>query len=277
VKISESMRFPHPVLWSQTHDFDADSRFGFAIGSDIGIDEEQEGLISLKTTVELLNADLQSQHKAGRIAIGLNVVCEETYFSEMRPCALGEREHQFRGHMLCGTVSLRPIAWAIAEFRLSDCLTVTPEFRSIQIQALPGTIVAVGDAIEISVGSDKHAPLASIFELVHMASLDRWRYSVVLEGDLIQIIAGTDAHRTIASLRGTNGGRSQLLNGVYLPALQRVIDELKRPDFDASARRWSKVLVAKLVHAGIEVSSVDSLEVAQRLMNDPLQRWKPEE
>ena len=107
--------------------------------------------------------------------------------------------------------------------------------------------------------------------------MDQWRFCVELESDLIRILAGSDAHSTIVALRATNAGKAQLLNGVYLPALQRVIEEFKRSDFDASARRWSKVVDAKLVSAGIDPSSGDSLEIAQRLLNDPLQRWRTEE
>ncbi len=276
MKVNEDMRFPHPVLWHQTQDYPPDSRFGFAVGSTVEV-AEHDGVVDISAEIELTNDDLASAVSAGRVELGLNVVCEATYLSEVQTCAIGTVRHRLQCGGLSGTVTARPIAWVVKPFLFSDFSSVADEFRMAPIQAAPGMVAAIGEPFQFTVGSDKHAPLATIFELSLAPQLERWRFLIQLDGEFVSIQAGPDAHKTIAALRGTGTGRGQVLNGVYLPVLQRVIDELKRPEFDASARRWSRVVAAKLAHAGINSASVDALEAAQLLLNDPLQRWRMEE
>jgi len=273
MRILDDMLFPHPVLWSQNNGF----RFGtFGFGEMIDVIESVDG-VTIHLDMEFQNSDIERLSSEGRLGLGVKVQCEETYFNDVLPCIRGPFELRIVGRKLAGRWTLRAIAWLTGPVRLSDLKTMDAEFETGGPDLQPGTVIAIGDERTFFSGQEKHAPLESVFELVLDESLPVGRYSVSFEDDRIQLLAGHESHPIIAELRGTRQGRASLLNGVYLPVVQRILEEMKQPGADHSGKRWFRVLSAKLIERGISISGLDTLDAAQQLLKEPLQRMRAEE
>lgn len=273
MRILDDMLFPHPVLWSQNSGFRTGT-FGF--GERISVVEAADGA-TIDLEVNLDNSDLERLLSEEGLGLGIKVQCEETYFNHVQACVRGPSQLRVVGRKLAGRWTLRAIAWLTAPLRLSELTTVDAEFETGGSDLQPGTVIAIGDERAFFSGQEKHAPLESVFELVLDQSLPAGRYSVSFDDDRIQLLAGHESHPVIAELRGTRQGRASLLNGVYLPVVQRILEEMKQPGSDHSGKRWFRVLNAKMIERGMSINSLDTLDAAQQLLKEPLQRLRAEE
>ncbi len=271
MKVSDRMRFPHPVLWEATEDFQS-GRFGFK-GFRV---EEGNGRVVVESEIELENGDLERLLADGGMAIGVDVVCRDTYFASVVPGTLGRFSYDFDGAELSGDVVFRPMAWATRALELSGLSTIDSSFWNAPVSVRAGSLLALGSSERCSIGRDKLAPLASVFELQLAAELEPGRFDVSLDEDRIGIRAGVEAHQIVASLRGTRDGQVGALNGVYLPVVCCVIEEM-RGNTDHSGKRWFRVISAKLSELGIDVANADPLDTAQVLLREPILKMRPSE
>jgi hypothetical protein len=271
MKVNDRMRFPHPVLWKAAADFKSGS-FGFKRFRV----EERDGRVVIDADIELANQDLERLLEDGALAIGVDVACRDTYFASNVPGSPGPFTHEFSGEELSGDVVFRPMAWATRALELSGMVTIETSFWDAQVVVCTGAVLALGSPERCSIGRDKLAPLASVFELQRSDELAPGRFDVTFDEDLVGIRAGADAHQVIASLRGTREGRVGALNAVYLPVVCRVMDEM-RGNTDHSSKKWFRVISAKLTTLGIDVENADSLETAQILLREPILKMRPSE
>ncbi len=273
MRILDDMLFPHPVLWSQNNGFQSGT---FSFGAKPSVHEAETGAtIGLELVLE--NGDLERLMEQQRLSLGVKVQCEETYFNDVLPYIRDRTELKIVGRKLAGRFTLRGVAWLTSPVLLSELETRDPEFDAGGPDLPPGTVIAIGEEFAFFSGQEKHAPLESVFELVRDEALPAGRYAVSFDDDRIQVRAGRTSHSVIAELRGTRGGRASLLNGVYLPVVQRILEEVKQPGEDHSGKRWFRVLRAKLIELGISEVNLDTLDTAQQLLKEPLQRMREEE
>lgn len=273
MRILDDMLFPHPVLWSQNSGFRAGT-FGFGERPSV-VDAADGTTIDLEVILD--NGDLEHLLSEGRLGLGIKIQCEETYYNDVLPCVRGPSQIPVGGRILAGHWTLRAIAWLTDSLRLSELKTMDAEFEPGGSDLQPGTVIAIGDEQSFFAGQEKHAPLETVFELVLDESLPAGRYSVSLDDDRIHLLAGQESHSVIAELRGTRQGRASLLNGVYLPVVQRILEEMKQHGSDHSGKRWFRVLNAKMIERGMSINSLDTLDAAQQLLKEPLQRLRAEE
>ncbi len=266
MKINSMMRFPHPVLWSETNDY---SQGAFAI--DIGVSENHvTGRVHLKCNVTVTEPDIHSRCTAGEAAIGLFIVCLDTYYNRLVEIPLRGGDFAIEPGQLRGQVILRPIIWSKEQFSDFASPYIHGEFGAGPFTFNKSMVLAVGDESIIDVGAEKLAPIAAIFALVLDDSIPEGQVAIQTDEDKIQIFAAIKTHEWITQARNTADGKAILLNSVYLPAVMAVLDTMQSQDPVHEDKRWFRVFRAKLTTLGLSVDTDGILETAQALLKSPL-------
>lgn len=270
MKIDPKIRFPHPVLWAETHDFLA-GEFAVKLSITEAIDT---GSLRLAYNIVLDESNVRALMESGRARAGVYVTCRETYFNELKPLSLDGGQLEIPGGRLKGRVVLRPLVWSsenISNFRSPN---LHPEFGVDGWSFPKGAILALGDETNIDVGREKLAPIESIFTLSRNDEVPENQIRIQLDGEKIAINAPSQTHEKIDRLRGSRAGKIFLLNGIYLPAVMDVLSYLRDDSGIYEGKRWHRIFMAKTGHLGISLENGDILEGAQKLLASPFKRVK---
>jgi hypothetical protein len=268
LKVSDQMRFPHPVLWDVTDDYASGE---FKTGP-ISVEERIDtGEVTLSYSLELRQPDILELIQQGRARAGFFISCGDTYFSRLIPTDALTGDIRIVSGELSGRVVLRPFVWAtqgIPDYRPS---ALHREFAESPYIVSLGTVLAIGDAATLQVGRDKLASIASIFQLAEDNRVPPFQVALQLDGDRISINAETATHKLLNQMRSRKTASAVLLNSVFLPAVMSVLTTLRQDSNIYEGRRWYRVFTAKMDHLGINIK-VDPLQAAQKLLESPLQR-----
>ncbi|MCL4850425.1 MAG: hypothetical protein KJZ78_03475 [Bryobacteraceae bacterium] len=267
MKIDEAMRFPHPVLWTRTTDY-LKGEFSIVLTK---IEEEiSSGRVKAVCAVTVAEQRLAGFLEAGAAVVGVFVTCLETYYNELIRIEANGGGIDIPPGLLRGQVIFRPIIWAATTIPDVGSTNIHPEFGRDALSLARGSILALGDVTVISVGSDKLAPMGSIFDLSLNDGVPRNQVAVQTEDEKIKILACAETLGRIQLLRNTVPGRALLLNSVYLPVVMNVLNSLRDDPTVYDGRRWYTVFSAKLDHMGIKIENADLLKLAQDLLKSPL-------
>jgi hypothetical protein len=273
VKFSEQMRFPYPVLWSNTDDY-VSGEFETTVGE---IRERLDtGSVAIDLTIGLEQKEIASLLASGAAKSGVFVTCLSTYYNTLVELPVGGGRLDMRPGLLKGDVRLRAVVWStspVASFSSSD---LHPEYGADTFTFPASTIIAVGEEIVIDVGRDKLAPVASIFLLSRNDEIPPDEIRVDLESDRINVMAASATYDKLHALRGTREGQAVLLNSIYLPAVMNVLSALSGDRARHEGKRWYEVVTAKAVHLGLDIDNAEPLDGAQRLLMSPFKRISAE-
>jgi hypothetical protein len=268
VKISEQMRFPHPVLWDVIDDYAGGA---FNTGP-ISVDERIDtGEVKIGYSLELTQLDILDLIQQGRARAGFFVTCGDTYFSRLIPRDQLSGEILIPAGELSGRVVMRPFVWATQAIVGYHPKVIHGEFSGSPYELTLGSVLAIGDTAVIHVGRDKLASIASIFMLAEDDKVAPYQIALQLDGDRISINAQRDTFRLLNEMRGRKTASAVLLNSVFLPAVMSVLTTLRRDSSVYEGRRWYKVFAAKMDQLAV-TSNTDPLEAAQKLLESPLLR-----
>lgn len=266
MKLDDSTRFPHPILWSVTGDFSA----GTFSASEIRVEEDLiSGSVTLQVRLDISHPDFLKLIRTGKAQPGVIVECSETFFSQLYRLPSTGGPVALEPGAVSGRVSIRPAIWTklpIEDFAPRD---LHSEFSIESIAMEPGALIAIADEQIIEVGRQKLAPIETIFALSLDEQVPPGEYRADVESECITIRAAAKAHEDISGMRNGGDGRSVLLCAVYLPVLMSVIECMQDGDSEMEGRRWYKVLTAKANALGIELTSCEPLEAAQMLLKAP--------
>jgi hypothetical protein len=268
MKITDEMRFPHPVLSHATADF-LSGEFNFSFEVE---ERPSDGRLRLSYECDVTEPEIQGMASGDTARLGLFVTCLETYFNKLVLLTLGKGQLEFPGGLLNGRVVLRPVLWTERFLDKWRPANIDPEFGKDPMSIAPHKLLGLGDEFVINVGRDKLRPLETIFTLAVSEEMPEGRIGIDLEADRIRIIVGKKTHESINLYRGSTIGRPILLNGVYLPAVMEVLRGLASDRQLYEQRRWYRPFVAKCEHLSIDLSDPSLLEDAQKLLSDPYRR-----
>ena len=268
MRIDDRMKFPHPVLWSATADY-RERHFGVSLN----VEESAEtGRVVLNYAMTLDEPALEKLLADGIASTGLLIACPETYLSQLLPVTFGTGSVDIAAGRLRGRVIIRPVVWASRGIDGFNSAALHAEFGQGPHTFGSADILGIADEAVIYVGHEKFARMESIFTLCRDDAVAQNQIALQIDGDTIQIRTPGPTFDKIHRLRGTEHGRSILLNGVYLPAILDVLAELREAGTAFEGRRWHRVFTAKTVHLGIDVTKADLLATAQQLLQSPLGR-----
>jgi hypothetical protein len=266
MKIDTMMRFPHPVLWSETTDY-AEGE----VSAEIEIAENPTtGKVALKCGATLTEGGIRSRCDSGQAMFGLSVVCLETYFNRLFNLPLSGGDIGIEPGLLRGQVLIRPIIWANDAIEGYSSKNIHDEFGKAPLNFEKSTVLAIGDETVIDVGAEKLAPIGSVFALALENGIPDGQVAIQTEEAKIEILASSSTLEWIAQMRNTVSGKAILLSSVYLPVVMAVLDTMRSKDPVHEDKRWFRVFRAKLTQLGLSVESPDLLEVAQALLKSPL-------
>ncbi|WP_439486120.1 hypothetical protein [Blastomonas fulva] len=265
MKLSDDMRFAHPVLTPETGDF---SEGIFSLETEV---EEilATGKVSIRYNIELTETSVRELVENGLASVGIFVRCGDTFYSDLRELGWPEGKVEFEKGSLLNRVTIRPVIWLSQPLPEWKPDNVHPEF-TLPLQLAAGDILAFDDEQVLSVGQAKLAPMESIFALVASPSQPEGQLSVKLDDEKITIIAGEQTFKMINALRHSLA-KAAVLSSVYLPAVMEVLDALRDNPEAHENRRWKQPFAAKCTVANIDYQS-SLLENAQTLLEMPLRR-----
>lgn len=273
MKIDETTRFPHPVLSMVTGDY-PDSEFSL----DISVAERTKtGKLEIEFQEKITESKIADLVTTGKAAIGMFVICLETYYNKLVPLDLKERKIVFDAGVLKGRVILRPVIWANDNVTGFESDSLHEDFADINWRFSRGSILALGLEQIIHAGQDKLAPMETIFALVQSEELKDGEFRIGLDSDKIKIFASPNTYNRAHLLRTTRDGKVQLLNGLYLPVVMEVLLNLKDSGGSYENRRWFRIFTAKCESLGIKPEAVELFQDAQRLLKYPFNRINFEE
>jgi hypothetical protein len=260
------MRFPRPVLWSNTDDYAS----GTFSAPDIKVAERLDtGEVRLTCSLTVSQPEIRDLLTRGQAQAGVFVTCLDTYYNELQPLPPDGGMVRIAEGKLKGRVTLRPVIWSRAPVSDFKSASLHAEFGDGGIDFPQATILALADEVVISVGREKLAPIESIFQLCRNDDVPPDQIALQLDGETIDIMACEATYKKIHSMRGSYPGRAVLLNSIYLPAVMNVLGVLREDGVQYEDRRWKRIFMARLDHLGIDVASAEPLESAQRVLVSP--------
>jgi hypothetical protein len=102
MKLTDSMRYPHPVLSEFSSDY-VTGEFRCSFLQQM----TAEGELKLTADLALNSRDLQALVDSQKASVGYFVVCRRTYFNVLQQVPLGQSERFFDGSKLFGAVAIR--------------------------------------------------------------------------------------------------------------------------------------------------------------------------
>jgi hypothetical protein len=268
MKITDNMRFPHPVLWSRSGDY-VNGEFGAQLEL---VESLKTGHVTIQCTLSLAETHVRSLVSSGKAQAGLFISCLETYHNVLVPVAFPTDRIEVPGGFLRGRVIVRPIAWALSVLDDIPPENLHPEFAGNQYSIDKATVLALGEEQVIHVGQEKLSRMESIFSVVPDDEVSENQVAILLDNEKIEIRADAKTVEKIFHLRGTHFGRVLLLNSVYLPAVMQVLAALQEDAGMYESRRWYRIFTAKTDHLGIRLTDSDVLEAAQEILKSPFGR-----
>ena len=268
MKLTENMRYPHPVLSEYSSDYTTgEFRCNFTHQM------TTEGELKLSAELALDSKDLQSLVKSQRAATGYFVVCRRTYFNFLQTVPLGKSEKFFDASELFGTVTIRPAVWTLTRVDNFVSSLVHEEFGGA-VTLAKGSVIALGPEFKFSVDKKRFKPFESIFELAEDARVEPGTVSVDPLRERITILAEPKTYKDLAGMRDMTAGKSILLNAVYMPAIMDVLALLQSGETSLMGKSWFRVFKAKCDELGIDPSTqkLSPLTVAQTLLKAPLKK-----
>ncbi|WP_170755612.1 hypothetical protein [Ruegeria lacuscaerulensis] len=263
MKIDASSHFPHPVLCDGNGDF----RNGeFEI--EIQVHETIGAEIELEYEIKLTEKDLNSLREQGIVKAGAFIRCRDTFYSELKEAENLKGTWHLDNSLLFGEVEIKPLIWLEKDLRDWSSSGFNEEFGET-ISVARSEVIGIGADASFNIGKDKLKRFESIFELVEAQDVEKGTVKIDLSTDAIQIRVAPELFRTVHQMRNRKMFEPVLLNGIYLPVIMEVLDNLN----DSSSfedKSWHRVFIAKCQHLGINTEDPVLLENAQKLLASPI-------
>jgi hypothetical protein len=267
MRVTESSRFPHPVLSPNSGDF-ATGEFDLRLAV---IETPSTGALTIEHDTVLSEPAVRKLVESGRAVVGCFVRCDDTYFTELRRLSWPRGKSDFVPGTLLNRVTLRPLIWLEDDLPEWSPESVHSEFE-LPISLANGDVLAIGSEYVLSVGPAKLAPLESIFELKKSDEIPEGIIRLDPDADRILILVAPETFETVSLLREQHSGLPVLMNGVYLPAVMELLEMLRSGTADYADRRWFSPFAAKCDAKAIDIQGTHSLlDSAQELLERPSQ------
>jgi hypothetical protein len=268
MKLDDYMRYPHPVLSSNSGDYTTGD-FRCSFEQNITRDSE----LRIVSELQIDNPQIAELVASQAAAVGYFLVCRRTYFNHLQKTPLGPAERFFDTNRLFGTVTIRPVVWTEQVLENFSSPLLDQEFGS-GARIGKGAVIALGPEFRFSMDPKKYKPFESIFEIARNDEIEPNEFSVDHDQDRITILASNDTFNAITAIREIKYGKDILLNAVYLPAIIEVISRLQAGGINVEGRKWYRVFSAKCDELGYNPmsSQISPLLLAQKLLRGPLKK-----
>ena len=276
MKFDPGKAWPYPVLRPRSCGDDY-PQAEFEVEIDI---QRVKGSIAVEVSAEFQLSDpsLFRLVKQGKAQFALLVKASKTHCRQMLESNKPHIKHSFTAGELSGRVEFAPFlvcTKALREFQ-ADGWHADFDGRIFDIYA--GAVLAVDEPKDYWIDTADEAPLGSIFGHKSRADLPDGRWELELAEDHVWIVMSNAnaAQYEVARKRANNQAEGQyLMNGLYLPALLAVLQEVDQDPSLYQDYRWFASLDQRLESVGCQAlgsKNSNRLVDAQKVLDSPFPR-----
>lgn len=265
MKLKGDTRFPYPVLASFTDDYPLAT---FSLDVEPAREVTKTGDVEIQGELRPGEQFLDDALAEGKLACGLYVTCEHTYFSEFLPISPGSWKVSVGGGNLRGVVKLRAIIYVAVDSLSIPAGSIHEEFGEQDFPLRKYSLAGVSDEFEFEAGLDKLVPMESVFRLESTSSVENGLFRVGTDSQAIVIQVHPTLYESLNRIRNSGQGRRILLSSLYLPCLMEVLEVASREKSDHL--RWYRAIESRCRQVGVELDGKDLLRKAQLLLDGPV-------
>ena len=276
MKFDPGKAWPHPVL--------RPSNFGddypeaeFEVEIEVTRTKKSTA-VKVEAWFELSDPSLRTLLRDRQASFALLVRSPRTHYRQMLQAFAPKIEQSFPSGALSGRVEFAPFLVCVQAQHGFRADGWHPDFGARSFNIDPGTVLAEDVSKDYWIDTADEAPLGSIFGHKVRADLVEGRWEYEIEKDRIWIaMSSTDAEQfRLARQQADNQPDSQyLMNGLYLPALVALLNDVDQNTDDYRDFRWFSSLDHRLEAIGCRPlgdNSSNRLVDAQKILDSPFPR-----
>jgi hypothetical protein len=265
MKIKESTSYPHPVLapWSEDiGNASFDTKIVFQL-------DEAENQVTIRCDATLDHPDIRALIETGSAQFGCFIKCLATGLRGLQPLGFPYGSQQFASGALLGRVQLRPVVWSTMQIADYNPAGAHAEFAGgMNVDA--GQILALDDEQVIEVTRPPLPPLESIFKIESSDEVPAGEFEIDTADDLITVLMPKATYQLVQDLRNADEStRAVLMNGLYVPIIMEVLDQLREGDDQFEQYRWLHPFRARCELVEVDITKPSLLNDAQKLLQQP--------
>ena len=231
--------WPHPVLRPPSYGDDY-PHAEFEVEIKV---ERTQGSTSVEVTseFELSDPDLLRLVEDGAAQYVLLIKASRTHFREMISSGEPHVQRLFSGGDLSGRVEFAPFLVCTRELSNFRAEGWHPDFAGRTFDISSGSVLAEDVSKDYWVDTADEGPLGSIFGHKPRSDVPSGRWELELAEDRVWIVMSEPDTKLYAAARNRANNRPEgqyLMNGLYLPALIAVLNEVDLNVDDYSEYRW---------------------------------------
>ncbi|MDE0712021.1 MAG: hypothetical protein OXH60_07790 [Rhodospirillales bacterium] len=276
MKFDPGKAWPHPVLRPSNFGDDyPEAEFEVDIRVTRTIDSTA---VEIESWFELSDPSLLALLDNQRASFALLVRSPKTHYRQMLQSFAPKIAQSFPSGALSGRVELAPFLVCVKALQSFRADGWHPDFGERSFTIDPGTVLAEDVSKDYWIDTADEAPLGSIFG--HKVRTDlvegRWEYEIA--EDRIWIVmsnANTEQFQSARKLADNQPESQYLMNGLYLPALVALLNDVDQNAEDYRDFRWFSSLDHRLEAVGCLPLGGDSsnrLVDAQKILDSPFPR-----
>lgn len=276
MKFDPGKAWPHPVLGPPSYGDDY-PHAEFEVEIEVKRAEKSTA-VEVNAWFELSEPSLLRLLEQDKAQFALLVRSPQTHCRELLQSGHSKVERSFPAGALSGRVEFAPFLVCMEALRDFQADGWHSDFADRKFDIDPGAVLAEDVSKDYWIDTADEAPLGSIFGHKHRPDLPDGRWEYELDDDRIWLaMSNFDAEQyKIAREQADNRPEAQyLMNGLYLPALIAVLDEVDRNAEDYENCRWFFSLDQRLDAVGCRRLGTDSanrLVDAQKVLDSPFPR-----
>lgn len=257
---------PHPVLAPNTSDYDPDCEFGAELNLDFAEDK-----MNIDVSYTLHSEAIRNLIDNGMAKYFLIAKCSKTYRRDAHSTKDDKSIWELNSDDYLERVTFTPYIATVSkvlDFSSPEHLSDIRDFRPTGFDIPPGSILAVGNPIDLRLDPEK---LEAIFDLVYVPELAPNKYQISLTPTTINILLSSKLTSTIKYLRQDKSGLA--FSSLYLPALEHALRELEKHTESSWANSLKHILEVKELESKlVEDEPSSAHNVAQVLLEYPLEK-----
>lgn len=276
MKFDPGKAWPYPVLRPSSYGDDYPEA-EFEVEIDL---QRVKGSTAVDVLAEfqLSDPDLLQLVEQGTARFVLLVKAPKTHCREFFASDQPNIRHSFSAGELSGRIEVAPFlvcAQALQGFKADGWHT---DFAGRNFDIPAGAVLAVDEPKEYWIDTAEEAPLGSIFGHKRQADLPDGRWNLEFAEDHVWIkMSETDAAQFEAARNQANNqpDSQYLMNGLYLPVLLAVLNEVDRNVADYQEYRWYTSLDRRLSSLGcppLGETTANRWIDAQKVLDSPFRK-----
>lgn len=268
--------YPYPVLTYYSDDY-VDSSF------DTIIDPTKDGYnIRINFLADMNNSELNYYISTGKALYVYHLECAQTGFRTVIKTSNNEAIHIIPDKHLNGRLQICPFIVAMEDIPNYINASFNEDYRGFKFNIETGCVMAVGKQVNIDIEKERNdfANTPSVFSIIKNADETALGMVVDMDQKKIVIKVPENDYYNYKSVKDEPTVQPILNSLVVIPALIYVLEELSRREanerFEYGNYGWYKAIKRALINKfncdieSEQFSSLNMLEIAQKLVNAPL-------